>query len=247
MRRTPLARKTPLVSRARLESRSELKRATQLRAKPPALGAPPKPKRPTKLAHLPKRIATPKEGNPVRDPGFLAFLRTLPCEFCGTTIGVQVSHFGEHGMGTKASDHEAVPLCWYHHLEEWHRHGTLPGRTHDEWVALWKVRAAELLALYEAQGGRRSFAPPRLALDWRARFLAEFGDTEPGESGPLDPALARAVRAWLLRHVWPCIPGGDEWEPCLVWHHGELLVLAESAGRVVDLDALVTKPPKGRV
>ncbi len=249
-RRTPLVsrsileRRTPLVARVRLENRSELKRSSPLRAKPPAKDAPPKPKpkRPAKLSHIPKRSGAPKEGNPIRDPGFLAFIRTFPCEFCGTTQGVQAHHFGAHGMATKASDHEAIPLCYLHHVEGWHRHGTLPGRTHDEWIALWEVRASALLALYEAQGGRRSFVvTPAAALNWRERFLETFGGAEPGENGPVDPALACAARAWLLRHVWPCIPDGDEWEPFLCWHHGELLVLAENYARreVLDLDTLM--------
>jgi hypothetical protein len=44
-------------------------------------------------------------------------------------------------MGMKAPDDQTVPLCNTCHNAEFHQHGTLPGMTLDETVALfWRVR-----------------------------------------------------------------------------------------------------------
>ena len=48
---------------------------------------------------------------PVRDRGYLAWLRTLPCAFCGRHGSSEASHHGRHGMSSKASDLDAVPAC----------------------------------------------------------------------------------------------------------------------------------------
>lgn len=48
---------------------------------------------------------------PVRDPAHLAFVRSLPCSWCGRSLHTEASHHGPHGTGTKASDHRAIPLC----------------------------------------------------------------------------------------------------------------------------------------
>ena len=62
----------------------------------------------------------PKPHTP-RDPKYLAWIRTLPCIQCGATHYVQAHHAESGGMGIKASDHTALPLCYLHH-KEWHDH-----------------------------------------------------------------------------------------------------------------------------
>jgi hypothetical protein len=52
---------------------------------------------------------------PVRDPKYLAFLRTLPCAICGANWGIEAAHTGPHGLSQKASDLDAIPLCREHH------------------------------------------------------------------------------------------------------------------------------------
>ena len=47
----------------------------------------------------------------MRDPKFLAFIRKLCCVVCGSYRLVEAAHFGAHGMGQKASDLDALPLC----------------------------------------------------------------------------------------------------------------------------------------
>ena len=52
---------------------------------------------------------------PVRNPGYLRWIRTLPCAVCRTTRGVEAAHTGPHGLGQKSSDLSAIPLCARHH------------------------------------------------------------------------------------------------------------------------------------
>ena len=52
-----------------------------------------------------------KAEKPVRDPKYLAFLRKLCCVVCGSFRLIEAAHFGAHGMSTKSSDHDALPLC----------------------------------------------------------------------------------------------------------------------------------------
>ena len=59
---------------------------------------------------------------PVRDPAYLAFIRSLPCAVCFRTRNVEAAHVGRRGMGQKSSDRETIPLCSLHHREQ-HRIG----------------------------------------------------------------------------------------------------------------------------
>ena len=52
-----------------------------------------------------------RAGKPVRDERYLAFLRKLCCIACGSFRSVEAAHFGPHGIGQKASDLDALPLC----------------------------------------------------------------------------------------------------------------------------------------
>ena len=48
---------------------------------------------------------------PERSPKYLALVRSQPCCVCGSWRGVESAHTGPHGIGQKASDYDAVPLC----------------------------------------------------------------------------------------------------------------------------------------
>jgi len=52
---------------------------------------------------------------PVRNPRYLAWIRTLPCAVCGASRGIEASHTGHHGLGQKSPDTSAIPLCARHH------------------------------------------------------------------------------------------------------------------------------------
>lgn len=64
-----------------------------------------------------------------RSRAHLAFVRSRPCAWCGTRVGVEASHHGERGMAIKASDYACIPLCGGHkgcHTHHTLKHG-LPG------------------------------------------------------------------------------------------------------------------------
>ncbi len=47
---------------------------------------------------------------PARSARYLAWIRTLCCFFCGAARA-EPAHTGIRGLGQKASDYEAVPMC----------------------------------------------------------------------------------------------------------------------------------------
>lgn len=53
----------------------------------------------------------PRRSSRARSPAFLTFVRDLPCCFCSSRVKVEAHHMGERGLGQKASDNTAVPLC----------------------------------------------------------------------------------------------------------------------------------------
>jgi hypothetical protein len=62
---------------------------------------------------------------PIRDPGYLAWLRTLPCALCGhTPCDAAHQRLLGGGVGSKPGDDLAIPLCWKCHDSE-HRRGVL--------------------------------------------------------------------------------------------------------------------------
>jgi len=63
---------------------------------------------------------------PVRNPKYLAWIRTQPCLACGSTRWIEAAHTGPHGLGQKSPDTSAVPLCAKHHRtgnDSYHRLG----------------------------------------------------------------------------------------------------------------------------
>ena len=90
---------------------------------------------------LPIRKIEPK-AKPVKDKGYLSWVHQLPCIITGTspveaahlsTGNAMYGHSGR-GMGQKASDRWALPLCPEKHREQhegneivfWYRHGIDP-------------------------------------------------------------------------------------------------------------------------
>jgi hypothetical protein len=51
----------------------------------------------------------------MRNPRYLAWIRTLPCLVCGGRRRIEASHTGPHGLGQKSPDSSAIPLCVRHH------------------------------------------------------------------------------------------------------------------------------------
>ena len=83
---------------------------------------------------------------PARSKTYLDWIRRQPCA-ATPSIGkaggdcvdlVQVSHHGDRGMGQKCSDYRTIPLCRYHHMDQWHAKGSLfgwPREITDQWIA----------------------------------------------------------------------------------------------------------------
>lgn len=65
----------------------------------------------------------PRKKRPTDDPTYLAWIRSLPCiipncSFVGKLFyHIEAHHAGDHGLGQKAPDRTAIPLCNFHHRE----------------------------------------------------------------------------------------------------------------------------------
>lgn len=79
---------------------------------------------------IPRKRKKARRG-PMRDPGYLRFLRAQLCQisyqwienrYCETPRPVQAAHGPVNGMGSKGPDSEAIALCPAHHTEQ-HRIG----------------------------------------------------------------------------------------------------------------------------
>jgi hypothetical protein len=107
----------------------------------------------------------PKE-KPIRDRGYLEWVRTLPCLCCGV-LGVEAHHQAKTGHGTmggKPGDDRCLPLCVFHHAfggtkdhpGSVHGMGSLTGRAfwrhYDVDVEQWILR---LNSAFEIASGRK--------------------------------------------------------------------------------------------
>ena len=118
---------------------------------------------------------------PVRNPGYLRWIRSLPCVVCRTTYAVEAAHTGPHGLGQKSSDLSAIPLCGRHH------------RTADDsYHRLGPRRFAEVHQLDIRATVARLSEKPFIRVESGA-FVGRFGDQE-YELGPTEADLARAIR-----------------------------------------------------
>ena len=118
---------------------------------------------------------------PVRNPGYLQWIRTLPCSVCRTTRAVEAAHTGPHGLSQKSSDRSAIPLCARHH-----RTGN------DSYHRLGPQQFAETHQLNIPAVVARLSAKPYIRVE-SGGFIGRLGDQE-YELGPTKAGLARAVR-----------------------------------------------------
>ena len=73
---------------------------------------------------------------PTRDRAYLTFVRAHTCCACSSWRGVEAAHTGSRGLGQKADDSSAIPLC-----QKCHRTATA------SYHALGKIRFAERFQL----------------------------------------------------------------------------------------------------
>jgi hypothetical protein len=118
---------------------------------------------------------------PVRHPGYLAWIRTLPCAVCRATRGVEAAHTGPHGLGQKSSDWSAIPLCARHH-----RTGA------DSYHKLGPRKFSEVHHLNIPAMVARLSAKPCIRVE-SGSFVGRFADREYA-LGSTAAGLARAVR-----------------------------------------------------
>jgi len=77
----------------------------------------------------PKAKRARRRRGPQRSPEYLAWIRTLCCAVCQRTVAIEAAHtcvLGVRGIGQKASDYSAIPLCCWHHrldFDSYHRLG----------------------------------------------------------------------------------------------------------------------------
>ena len=64
-------------------------------------------------------------------PKYLAFVRAHACCACVHGTPIEAHHFGPRGVGLKADDFHAVPLCARCH-RAFHDRGSLPNLTRTE-------------------------------------------------------------------------------------------------------------------
>ena len=118
---------------------------------------------------------------PARNPGYLRWIRTLPCSVCRTTRTVEAAHTGRHGLNQKSSDLSAIPLCVRHH-----RIGD------DSYHKLGPRKFAEVHQLNIRAIVARLSAKSFIRVESGA-FVGSFGDQE-YELGSTEAGLARAIR-----------------------------------------------------
>ncbi len=118
---------------------------------------------------------------PIRHPGYLQWIRTLPCSVCRTTRAIEAAHTGPHGLSQKSSDWSAIPLCAKHH------------RTGDDsYHKLGPREFSEVHHLNISAVVARLSAKPFIRVEAGA-FVGRLGDRE-YELGTTEAGLARAIR-----------------------------------------------------
>jgi len=75
------------------------------------------------------------KNKPIRNKKYLDWVKSLDCCFCGGSGGDahHILGVGEGGMGTKASDLRAMPVCRECHTGKFHRLDLFPGLRQDQW------------------------------------------------------------------------------------------------------------------
>ena len=118
---------------------------------------------------------------PIRNSGYLQWIRTLPCSVCRTTRAVEAAHTGPHGLSQKSPDLSAIPLCVRHH-----RTGN------DSYHKLGPRKFAEMHQLNILAIVARLSAKPSIRVE-SSIFVGRFGDKE-FELGSTKEGVARAIR-----------------------------------------------------
>jgi len=118
---------------------------------------------------------------PIRNAGYLRWIRGLPCSVCRTRRAVEAAHTGPHGLSQKSSDLSAIPLCARHH-----RTGN------DSYHKLGPRKFGEVHHLNIRVIVARLSTKPFIRVE-SGRFVGRFGDQE-YDLGSTETGLDRAIR-----------------------------------------------------
>lgn len=113
----------------------------------PAAGLPPLAPVIVRTSGAPKAVPAPRPRH--RSATYLAWVRTWPCCSCSAPAPSEAHHAGKRGVGQKADDYGAVPLCSGCHRAITDT-GALPGRRREETERLILERQVELLISWVA-------------------------------------------------------------------------------------------------
>lgn len=94
-------------------------------------------------------LAKPK---PVRSRSYLSFIHEQECIVCHG-VPVEAAHTGEHGLGTKASDTRALPLCERHHRGQYGLDSIGPARFEASYGIDLKESVIYYLTLFLVESG----------------------------------------------------------------------------------------------
>ena len=118
---------------------------------------------------------------PTRNPGYLRWIRTLPCSVCRTRRAVEAAHTGPHGLSQKSSDLSAIPLCGRHHRtgdDSYHKLGP------RQFAEVHRLDLRGIVAGLSAK--------PSIRVE-SGSFVGRLGDRE-YELGRTEGGVARAIR-----------------------------------------------------
>lgn len=90
------------------------------------------------------------------DQSYTDWLRQRPCCSCGGS-GVQVHHRTGAGMGLRAHDHDAMPLCFRCHSDLHCLGGRFSTFSREDLRQWQDEQIAALRAVYEPQGSAPGF------------------------------------------------------------------------------------------
>lgn len=121
---------------------------------------------------------------PRRDSKYLQWIRTLPCSVCGSTRNIEAAHTGAHGLGQKAPDSSAIPLCITHHRSANHSYHKLGPRKFAE---VHRLNISAIVAELNAKPSIRVIS---------GTFVGSFHD-ERYLLGSIESGLSRAVRKMI--------------------------------------------------
>lgn len=127
----------------RVRERKRLRTKTQLRAKRWGI-----------KARSPRRLDRPGS-----EPAFLAWVRTERCCVGSRSCSgrIEAHHAGKNpGVGLKAPDNTAVPLCQHHHRQITDHSGMFKGLGREALRVLQDRWVGETYARYLSAGGRRA-------------------------------------------------------------------------------------------